>query len=949
MRDNFKEFKEKNDICKVIEATVRRTAVQEGNGTKRIKPCPFPGCKSQSCFTIYEETQSFYTFACNTAKGDVHNFLQAFYNLEPYEALVKGCELTGFQLTHSKQTTQAAKTNIYDDIVNYYHKKFLNNPQALKYQTQTRCHDIENLKRLMIGFSDGHLHQYLNTKGYSLNEQLKTGLIVKKDDNIKDFFVKGVYVYPHKTLFGDYGHFTMKDPNKAYLYQLPNEYKHDECLFYNMPVLKKSDEIFIVEGENDAISLIEAGQKNVIATNGQISRAQVDYLRKWVDKDNNPRTIYLVFDNNDAGQGYTQTLMTALEDRCYVDLLNYELRTVDLTLKIIQFDKAVDIDAYLVKHCGTDHEMKKEKLEALKKNAKQHMMLLRKQIRLYKDSIEDKNKDAEPGNKIKPNNIFIGKICAEYFKCTGAYFVESDHDYRCNIFYKDRIYAISDNPLFNALMNRLAGLNASQNGFKIIRQEILDAAINTGKLVEIPGWITAKISTDTIYFNLCNDRKELLKVSPEAIEVIKNGSNMDGIYLREAANMSGVNYDDDISIKETMKDLETLIFNNLACNQSYKYYLICFLINTFFVNFINAKGLLKLSGNAGSGKTTAARLITCLIFKKDMISTGTVASSYTEAAISPLLCMDNLERDGLNRAVLELLLFVATGVTRRKRDKNSQTGNVYEKVNTQVIWTAIEPPEKEELIQRTIDIYFGREYWKEDFSETETMELIKEKRDQLLSGIVKLIAYKILPDFKNKRKKALKWLKQKYKGHSKERLNELTATLFVILKEVCVFLPYTGNTEGVPGHMAIIDQWIDTQNKIAKNTSMNTNPIIRYLSYLLSSYVNFKDNFEKDFPKIKATDELTESCNIDPSIKEFKSISFDYVTNDLLSFIGAEAKRMGEKNPFSSAGQLSERIRNSKHILTEANWNYVGKVKKASSGDRVYRLTKTFEIEQEPF
>lgn len=72
--------------------------------------------------------------------------------------------------------------------------------------------------------------------------------------------------------------------------------------------------------------------------------------------------------------------------------------------------------------------------------------------------------------------------------------------------------------MFNALTNREAGLNASQNGFKIIRQEIEDFAINNGQKVNIPGWITSKISLNTIYINLCNDKKQLLKLSPGNIE-----------------------------------------------------------------------------------------------------------------------------------------------------------------------------------------------------------------------------------------------------------------------------------------------------------------------------------------------------------------------------------------------------------------------------------------------
>ncbi|ETR67914.1 MAG: hypothetical protein OMM_04876 [Candidatus Magnetoglobus multicellularis str. Araruama] len=629
------------------------------------------------------------------------------------------------------------------------------------------------------------------------------------------------------------------------------------------------------------------------------------------------------------------------------------MRTINLTLKIIQFDKAVDIDEYLVKHCGTDHEKKKEKFEALKKNAKQHMMLLRNQIKLYKNAIEDRNENADPGNKIKPNNIFIGKICAEYFKYAGAYFVESENNYRCNIFYENYIYELSDNPIFNAMMNRTAGLNASQNGFKIIRQEMTDTAINTGKKVKIPGWITAKRTTNTIFINLCNERNELLKLSPGEIEIIKNGSNQDSVYLRNASNMEEINpdlFEDETYIKEGMSEMKTLLFDNFPCALVNKYYLFVYMIASFFVNFFKAKGLLKASGDTGSGKTTAANIITHLIYKKDMTTIGTPASYFTEAAISPITVMDNYERQNIDKSILDFLLFVATGGNKMKRDRDRQTSNIFERASTQIYWTAIEPPEKEELINRTIDIQFNERYWKEDFLETEITDLIIEKRDKLLSTIFKLIAFKILPDFKNKHSKAIKWLNSRFKGHSKKRLNEMLATYSVILKEVCNYIPYTEGEEGVASHVAIVSKWIEIQNEIAKDVSINTDPVIRYVGYLLNAYKYDETEFKTNFPEIQVEPELTEIAISDHSIKEYKSISFDFKYDDLYTFIGMESKRIGEKNPFTSSGNLKSGLRKANKTLKSAGWNFEGEVKeKRNSHYRIYRLTKTFKLEPEPF
>jgi DNA primase len=938
--DNTKPY-----ILQVIEHQTGLKSKKIGN-QYNLNPCPF--CKHNDCFFVKSDDNGHF-FKCQSCGegGTVHDFIQKQASLTLSEGLKLISDITGYQLQNTPNSTPKHKSNnIHDVCAKYYNQVYLKDKSKQQYQLQVRGHTPETLEKRMIGVTDRRLHIYLENEGFSESEMLASGLVKNKDGRLVDVFnFSGMFVNPQVDINGNVGHFTIKDPrglpkNEAYNNQLKSEFKNAEIVFDNMPAFKQ-DHIYIVEGENDLNSLMDIGINNVIGTNGQISEKQLYYIQEWI-KSERQKAITLIFDNNDAGRGYTEKVIASVQSKCFVDLLKSELWQQNLILKIITFDKYDDIDDYLVKQGGTDKQKKRKLFDRLQSKATRYMMRLRDQIKLYKNEIEDRNKNAEPGNRVKPNNIYIGKLCAEYFKNTAFYFVESENDYICNIFYEDSIYRISDNRPFNALMNRIAGLNASQNGFKVIRQEIEDEAYNTGKSVVIPGWITREVATSTIYFNLCNERKELLRISPNEIEIIKNGSNQAGILLREAPKMSGITYHDDVTIEDTFKDLKELIFDSLACSETNKYYIICFLINSFFVNFIEAKGLLKFSGNAGSGKTTAARLITSLLFKEGMISTGTTASDYTEAATSPVLVMDNLERGDLNHAKLAFLLFVATGVVRRKRDKNSQTGNVYEKVNTQIIWTAIEPPEKEELIQRTIDIRFNKSNWKSGFSETDSIEDIQSKRDRILSGIFKLIAYKILPDFKQRRKKARIWIEKNHKDHAKERLNELISTLSIILKEVCNYIPYSNHAEGKKDHMVILEQWITEQNTIAKNVSKNTNEIVRFLNFLLDGYLYHQTDFENEFQNINVTPVKTMYDN------EYESISFEYTTHDLLNFFEKEAKERGVKCSFVTSEGLSARIRNSIDIIKAENWNYESKikddkVKKNARGHRIYRLTKKFE------
>ncbi|ETR66148.1 MAG: hypothetical protein OMM_13179 [Candidatus Magnetoglobus multicellularis str. Araruama] len=91
---------------------------------------------------------------------------------------------------------------------------------------------------------------------------------------------------------------------------------------------------------------------------------------------------------------------------------------------------------------------------------------------------------------------------------------------------------------------------------------------------------------------------------------------------------------------------------------------------------------------------------------------------------------------------------------------------------------------------------------------------------------------------------------------------------------------------------------------------MNTNSILRYLGYLLKSYIHYKTDFENELPEIQVEEDLTDRAKFDPGLKEFKfkSISFDFTYSDLLSFIGKEAKRIGEKKSIWISGTTPNQV-----------------------------------------
>ena len=109
-----------------------------------------------------------------------------------------------------------------------------------------------------------------------------------------------------------------RDKNKNFAME-----KNAELIFYNLDSIKDHKQCFIVEGEIDALSLYEAGIKNVISVpNGASSGAQrleyLDNCYKYFDK---MKEIILFTDNDDPGLALRNELARRLgKFRCkYID------------------------------------------------------------------------------------------------------------------------------------------------------------------------------------------------------------------------------------------------------------------------------------------------------------------------------------------------------------------------------------------------------------------------------------------------------------------------------------------------------------------------------------------------------------------------------------------------------------------------------------------------------
>ena len=282
--------------------------------------CPFHFEKTPS-FAINEYEQYYHCFGCG-ASGDVIKFVEKIENCDFYDAcviLAKNANMEIPEFTNDENVVMNKKKKeralkVLNDTARYYFKN-LNLPQAkpaLAY-IEKRKLDIQTVKTFGIGYSLGwdELITYLKGLGYSIQEMIDAGVIEKRANS------SGYYdpqcqrlVFLIINSFGDVVGFSARLLENADFAKYKNTaqtivFDKSKCV-YNINNIKKLkqknelDEVIIVEGQMDVISLYKNGVKNAVACLGTALTPQhAKEIKKFSDK------VVVCFDGDGAGKKAT--------------------------------------------------------------------------------------------------------------------------------------------------------------------------------------------------------------------------------------------------------------------------------------------------------------------------------------------------------------------------------------------------------------------------------------------------------------------------------------------------------------------------------------------------------------------------------------------------------------------------------------------------------------------
>lgn len=961
-----------------------------------------PECKGHDCFSLSTDSVSghgrYKCFQCNIS-GTIVDFAMLRNGCTEYEALKICADYAGITLEAGPNDRQPTERETWlIRVFNHCTEHLLNyaGPDQAKLW---RGHSRETLKKMHVGLCPGNLVTWLKNAGCPEEIVDLTGIGKRQGDGGKvkltDFFFKGRLLFPvyhGSTLMN----ITCKDPAKQLPpYQLPTP-KQAGSHFYHQDAFNRFDDLILVEGEHDLLTLFDCHCYHVAAMLGSLSGEQIKLLKIK----RRTKALILMMDNDAAGTAYIRKIASSGLP-CPLKIIEYgnpgddpdsylQAFTGDRKAEVVRLEKAAlpylqweinqaaaltsleekkshldkltiwklvgklkvfDQQLYLEKLCKLGFSRQ----TVIEEIGKSHE--LRKEIQLYFSDCSE--------NKTAIDPIKTAVIIFDYFSLHGKF----SHDAAANVFltYGNITYSVSVNPRFSALIENSTGILLSRPPGSYVMESLRNRGLTYSRIISTARWIhTTDSEEGEIFVNLNTPGNILYRLRPGGITEIVNGMNDENLLLSSSERIAPFTYQPHVEIQEGLSLFQELIFKNLPCENRQRYFLACWLISAFLLDFAPSQAHVKFSGSSAGGKTTAAKLFNMLLYGSEHLMNATGPSSYSIAATSPMLVYDNMESADLNRERQQFLLLAATRGEKTKRKGGSDTGTIDEAPRALICITAIEPFTLPELINRVVDIWFDAgEYGNPEFYEMDILKGIRRNRDKILSALLKFIAHDILPEI-GTLSKYVAVLRTQHSGHSKERSNEFISLLLLILDKFLKYLPLYPAHDLLYGYadesQEITDAWILEQNRKTRDLEMASSSMLKLLDGVVWDHQVFRRTHNllavnhADFEQAVYQFELPEYGFevIETRPEEYRDeatgeigkrsmVEFVATAGTMVNAFETYCKKRAIRCPFNNAAIFGARLKNDLPLLKKSGWELVTQNNKHAPAYRVnqgYRLFK---------
>ena len=339
------EIKDKISVSQVVEKTVQL----KKRGKEFVGLSPFTKERTPS-FTVNDEKQFYHCFSTNK-HGDIFTFLVEVGGLSFPEAVEKLADEAGVQLrtfSPAEEEKFNKSKKLYEALEiskSFFSSQIFDNDNslALRYlKNRGLSNDIVNSYEIGYAPKGNKLEKYLISNGVSHEIMTLAGMTIK-DENKKDNFYdrfRNRIIFPIRDIrnrvVGFGGRVINTEDQPKYLNSPETPVFHKGGLLYNFskirPNIKNNDNLIVVEGYMDVVSLASKGFHNAVAPLGTaLTEIQLNLLWKETD------SPIICFDGDKAGK---QASFRASE-------IALKLLKPNKTLRFINLPDNLDPDDYI--------------------------------------------------------------------------------------------------------------------------------------------------------------------------------------------------------------------------------------------------------------------------------------------------------------------------------------------------------------------------------------------------------------------------------------------------------------------------------------------------------------------------------------------------------------------------------------------------------------------------
>jgi DNA primase len=275
-KEYLEEIKQRIKVSDIVGASVQL----KRRGREFVGLSPFSKEKTPS-FTINDE-KGFYHCFSSGEHGNIFDFLVKVEKLNFGDAVRKLAAKAGMPVfKFTKENIEVEnKRKKYDEILTialqHYQKNFSENDSVKKY-AHGRGLTQEILSTFKIGYSGEYGLNVSMFSGFNQKELIESGVFFHDEknnkliDRFKNRLIFPIFDYNNKVIgFG--GRALSQNYLAKYINSPETEFFKKGFNLYNLNNAKNENKqsgiVFVVEGYMDAISLYQAGFKNVVATLG---------------------------------------------------------------------------------------------------------------------------------------------------------------------------------------------------------------------------------------------------------------------------------------------------------------------------------------------------------------------------------------------------------------------------------------------------------------------------------------------------------------------------------------------------------------------------------------------------------------------------------------------------------------------------------------------------------